>query len=436
MNIMKRFFTFILVVVLLLPVMASAQLTLEECQRLAREHYPEVAQYELITQSAEYNISNAARSWIPQVTLSGMATWQNEVARFPEQLTQMMQTMGVDIPGIAQDQYRVALDVNQTLWDGGASKANRQLAEAKANEARLTNDVSLYTLEERVNNLFFGILLLDENYAIALERKVLLDENHKRVASMQRNGTALQSDLDQVRVEQLTIQQQLDQNRASRQSFAAMLAMMIGQKVDSLTMPEEVISGQLTEVGGRPELQLIDARIATVETQKSLMQSQLMPKVGFFAQGYYGNPGLDMFKSMTSRDWTWNLILGLRMQWNISTFFTHKSDLQNLETQRRMLGVQRETFVFNNNLQASRQSAEVERMRRALESDDEIVSLRSSIRRTAESQHANGVVSTTVLLQRIAEESTARTTRSIHHIEMLKTIYELKHTSGELRIEN
>ena len=411
------------------PLAAEAQLTLEECQQKARSNYPEVAQYDLVAQTAEYNVANASRGWIPQVTLSGQATWQSAVASFPDQLTQMLAMQGVDLPGIAQDQYRVALDVNQTLWDGGASRANRRMAEARAAEQRLTSDVSIYALEQRVNDLFFGILLLDESYAISRERSLLLDENYQRLQSLKRNGAALQSDLDLVRVEQLTLDQQMLQNRASRASYAAMLAMFIGQPVDSLSMPDDEVALKPASAE-RPEVQLIDARIATVEAQQALMQSQLMPRLSFFAQGFYGNPGLDMFQAMTSRDWTWNAYLGLRLQWNISALFTHKSDAGQLATQRKALDVQRETFVFNNKMQRDRQAAEVERMRQAQQKDDEIVALRSSIRRTAESQRENGVIDTPTLLQRMAEESAALTTRSIHRIEMLKTLYELRHTEG------
>jgi hypothetical protein len=138
-----------------------------------------------------------------------------------------------------------------------------------------------------------------------------------------------------------------------------------------------------------------------------------------------------MFKSMTTREWSWNAILGLRMQWNISAFFTRGTDLKRLENARTALKVQREVFTFNSNLQKSQQNGEIARMRKALEGDDQIVELRTNIRCTAESQRGNGVIDTATLLQRISDEAVARNTRSIHEIELLKTIYELKHTVNQ-----
>jgi len=425
---MKKLLTFLL---LLVPFVANAQLTLEQCQLKAREHYPEVAQYDLIAQSEQYSISNASRSWIPQIVFSGQATWQSAVASFPDKLKEMLEVQGLNMPGIPQDQYKIALDVNQAIWDGGTSRANRKLARAEAAEQRLSSDVSIYSLEERINSIFFGILLLDENYATAQSRQELLNANYAKLESMHRNGVALQSDLDLIKVEQLTLEQLIAQNRASRANFVTMLEMFIGETFGDrkLVKPQDVIVSALQN--NRPEIGLIDAKIAGIDAKQGLLNTSLTPKLYFFAQGYYGNPGLDMFKSMTTREWSWNAILGVRMQWNISAFFTRGTDLKRLENARTALKVQREVFTFNSNLQKSQQNGEIARMRKALEGDDQIVELRTNIRCTAESQRGNGVIDTATLLQRISDEAVARNTRSIHEIELLKTIYELKHTVNQ-----
>ncbi len=425
---MKKLLTFLL---LLVPFVANAQLTLEQCQLRAREHYPEVAQYDLITQSEQYNVSNASRSWIPQIVFSGQAAWQSAVASFPDKLKEMLERQGLDMPGIPQDQYKIALDVNQAIWDGGTSRAHRKLARAEAAEQRLGSDVSIYSLEERINSIFFGILLLDENYATAQSRQELLNANYARLESMHRNGVALQSDLDLIKVEQLTLEQQIAQNRASRANFVIMLEMFMGENLGDrkLVKPQEVTVSLLQN--NRPEIGLIDAKIAGIDARQGLLNTSVTPKFYFFAQGFYGNPGLDMFKSMTSREWSWNAILGVRMQWNISALFTRGTDLKRLENARSALNVQRDIFTFNSSLQTSRQTGEIARMRKALEGDDQIVALRTNIRCTAESQREKGVIDTATLLQRISDEAVARNTRSIHEIELLKTICELKHTVNQ-----
>lgn len=410
--------------------MAHAQLTLEECQQKARQHYPEVAQYDLIAQSEEYSIATASRSWIPQITLSGQATWQNAVATFPEKFTDMIAAMGgEDMPGMSKDQYRVALDVNQVIWDGGVSKQSKELAKAEAAEKRLTSDTNIYALEERVNNIFFGILLLDENYKTAESSLELLEANRDKLESMFRNGAALKSDVDLVKVEIISLQQGMEQNRASRDYFRKMLEMFIGEEVGSLVKPDEVITPMLGN--SRPELSLMDAKIATLDAQQGLLNTSLTPKFSFFAQGFYGNPGLDMFKAMQSRDWTWNAVLGLRMQWNVSALFTYASDKKKLDNGRSMLAVQKQVFEFNSDLQRAQQNGEIARMRKSLDSDRQIVELRGDIRKTAESQFDHGTIDTATLLKRIAEESAAMNNLNIHEIELLKTEYELRHTVNQ-----
>ena len=421
---MKR--TLIMAAVLLMSLTAHAQLTLEDCISKAKAHYPEIAQYDLINASEQYNLEAASRGWIPQVALSGQATWQSAVARFPDPLKGMLEAQGMDIPGIAQDQYKVAVDVNQTIWDGGVSAARKKVAASEATEQRLSSDVSLYALQDRISGLFFGILLLDQNHEALLSRKDLLEANLSRLEALRREGAALESDLDLIRVEQLTLGQQIEQNRSSRDNYAAMLSVFLGEDVGNryLVRPQQVLVP--TGLNNRPELQLLDAKIAGIDARKALLDASVTPRINFFAQGYYGNPGLDMFQAMTSRDWTWNAYLGIRMQWNVNALFNRKADLRQLEVTRGMLAVQRETFSFNSGIQTTQQSGEIQRIQSALQSDEEIVRLRGRIRQTAESQREKGVIDTATLLQRIMEESLAVTARNAHEIELLKAMYDLK----------
>ena len=141
---MKRIF--LLLFTMLSAFVVHAQ-SLDECRRLAREHYPEIRQYDLISKTEQYNISNAARAWIPQIILSGQATYQSATPTYPEVLNNMIASYGMDMSGIRKDQYKVAIDVSQNIWDGGMSKANRKLAETEAMEQRCRLDVSLYDLQ-------------------------------------------------------------------------------------------------------------------------------------------------------------------------------------------------------------------------------------------------------------------------------------------------
>lgn len=407
---------------------AWAQLTLDECRRLAREHYPEIRQYDLIRQSTEYTLSNARRAYLPQLALSGQATWQTDVPGFPEALTGMLAGQGLRIPGMNKDQYKVALELNQTLWDGGKSRADRDVARAESLESQRSVDVDLYSLEGRVDDLFFGILLLEERIGQTKLTADLLRSNLEKVRSMQRNGVAMQTDADAVEAELLSVGQQLGQVEAACDSYRRMLAVFIGRETDGLRLERPSVAEPSGYEPRRPELELFDARIGKLSAQESLVKSSVRPRFGLFAQGYYGYPGMDYFESMMSDDWSWNALVGVKMSWNFGAYYTRKNSLNRLRTAREQVGVQRDVFLFNTRLQVAEESGEIARLRKALADDDRIVGLRRSVREAAESKLRNGVIDTNDLLRKITEESTAAIARSAREIELLKAIYELKHT--------
>ena len=406
----------------------SAQLTLDECRQLAREHYPEIRQYDLIRKSESYNLSNAGRAWIPQLVLSAQATWQTDVPQFPDVLTGMLSQQGVEIPGLQQDQYKVALELNQPIWDGGKSAADRHIARAEAAEQHTAADVELYALDGRVDELYFGILLLDERIAQTKLTQELLQSNLAKVEALQRNGVAMQSDADALEAELLTVGQQLGQFEASRESYRRMLGIFIGQELGDRTLLKPELVEPLAGENARPELAMFAAKIDRLTAQEKLVKSSSMPRLGFFAQGYYGYPGLDFMQGMMNNDWSWNALLGVKLSWNFGAYYTQKNNLNKLRTSRKQVEVQRDIFLFNMALQTAQDNGNIARLRRALADDDRIVALRRSVREAAESKLRNGVIDTHDLLTKITEESAAAMARSMREIELLKTIYELKHT--------
>ena len=401
--------------------------TLEECQQLACDHYPEIRQYDLIRQSEQYDLSNAARSWLPQVSFSAQATWQNRVPEFPSALSGMLDQAGVSLRGLDKDQYKVALEVNQTIWDGGQSQADRRVIEATADEHRQATEVDLYAVKGRVNDLYFGILLLEERLGQTDLTIALLQSNLDKVRSLVTNGVAMQTDADAVEAELLSVQQQRVQIEASRESYRRMLELFIGQRLaERLERPElvEKISGE----SARPELAWIDAQQERLAAQELSVKSATRPRLGVFAQGYYGYPGLDYFAGMVSTDWTWNALIGVKMSWNFGAYYTKKNRLSNLRVAKQQLDIQRDVFLFNTDLQVAEEQGNISRLRRALADDDRIVALRRSVREAAESKLRNGVIDTNDLLRKITDEASARSARSLREVELLKAIYELKYT--------
>lgn len=401
--------------------------TLEACQQLACDHYPEIRQYDLIRQSKQYDLSNAARSWLPQVSFSAQATWQNRVPEFPSALSGMLDQAGVSLRGLDKDQYKVALEVNQTIWDGGQSQADRRVIEATADEHRQATEVDLYAVKGRVNDLYFGILLLEERLGQTDLTIALLQSNLDKVRSLVTNGVAMQTDADAVEAELLSIQQQRVQIEASRASYRRMLELFIGQRLaERLKRPELV--GAVSGESARPELAWIDAQQERLAAQELSVKSATRPRFGVFAQGYYGYPGLDYFAGMVSTDWTWNALIGVKMSWNFGAYYTKKNRLSNLRVAKQQLDIQRDVFLFNTDLQVAEEQGNISRLRRALADDDRIVALRRSVREAAESKLRNGVIDTNDLLRKITDEASARSARSLREVELLKAIYELKYT--------
>lgn len=401
--------------------------TLEACQQLACDHYPEIRQYDLIRQSEQYDLSNAARSWLPQVSFSAQATWQNRVPEFPSALSGMLDQAGVSLRGLDKDQYKVALEVNQTIWDGGQSQADRRVIEATADEHRQATEVDLYAVKGRVNDLYFGILLLEERLGQTDLTIALLQSNLDKVRSLVTNGVAMQTDADAVEAELLSVQQQRVQIEASRESYRRMLELFIGQRLtERLERPELV--GAVSGESARPELAWIDAQQERLAAQELSVKSATRPRFGVFAQGYYGYPGLDYFAGMVSTDWTWNALIGVKMSWNFGAYYTKKNRLSNLRVAQQQLDIQRDVFLFNTDLQVAEEQGNISRLRRALADDDRIVALRRSVREAAESKLRNGVIDTNDLLRKITDEASARSARSLREVELLKAIYELKYT--------
>ena len=425
---MKQFFLTLFAVVC---AVASSGQSLEECRRLAREHYPEIRQYDLIAQTEQYNLSNAARAWIPQVSLSAQATYQSATPTYPEAFNTILQSNGIEMAGIRRDQYKVALDVSQNIWDGGQTKATKAIAEAEANEQRSRVDVSLYDLQSRVDNLYFGILLLDERKAQTEALIEVLASNLARLQTYYKNGVAMQADIDAVEAELLTARQTLGQVESSRVSYRRMLEVFIGQALNTEQLERPAMVELKSRTSARPELALFEAQEGKLEAQRRAINASLMPRFSAFAQGYYGYPGLDMFKSMVSSAWTPNAIIGVRMSWNIGAFYTKKNNLEKLNAAEKQIAVQRDVFHFNTQMQITQDDGEIARLRQAIADDSRIMELRRRVRLAAESQLENGVIDATDLLRKITDETSATLARNTHEIELLQAIYRLKTTLNQ-----
>lgn len=336
-------------ILMLLPILVQAQtVTLDECQQLAQENYPLIKQYDLIRQTTDYTVSNISKGWLPQISAMAQATYQSDVMTLPDPLQTMLGQQGFDVKGLKKDQNRIGIDLNQTIYDGGLISGQKNIArlEGEVQTAQTTTD--LYTIRQRVNDIYFGILLLDEKIQLNKDLQTLLQSNLDKLNSMLSNGIAMQSDINVVRAEKLKAEQQATELASSRKSLMDMLAVFIGKEFTELAMPQDVIVP--TQSNNRPELHLFDTQIELVNAQESLLNARLLPKLSVFAQGYYGYPGYDQFDAMFNRDWKLNGMIGVRLSWNIGALYTRKNDRAKLNTRRGLVESARETFLFNNHL--------------------------------------------------------------------------------------
>ena len=405
---------------------SKAQISLNQCLEMARLNYPLIQRYDWIRRGAEYTVANVKKGWLPQVQLSAQGSIQNRTAQFPEQMKTLLSMSGYSIQGMPKEQYRLQMEVTQTLWDGQRMARGADVARREASVEAAQNEVGLYQVQLRVRDLFFALLLVDERIRLNLDLQQLLQSNEDRLERMLRRGVAMQSDVDQVRVERLGAVQTGDELLSLRRATGKMLALFCGvAQIDSLEKPPLPAEDQATQTR-RPELALIDRRLRLADAQGRSLRSQLLPTLGLFAQGYYGRPGFNLFDDMTRRRPSFNALLGVRLSWSIGSAYTLRNNLRRIEVQRAEAENARQIFFFNNHLEQTQHRERIEARRRWMQTDDEILALRTRVRRAAEAQLLHGTIDIHRLLQEITRENTARIARSTHEIEWLQAQYELE----------
>ena len=384
------------------------QLTLDACRQKAQVNYPLARQYKLIELTENYNLKNAAKGNLPQISLSGKASYQSDVTKLPIALPE------ISIKALPKDQYQIMVEARQNIWDGGLIHHQKQQIQASATETERQLDVNMYALNERVNQVYFGILLLDEQ----LSQNTLLNEELERnlntIKAYRDNGIANDADVDAVQVEILNTRQQRTSLEANRSAYLRMLSLLIGEEIPAHTrLSKPVLPGQtISNDINRPELLLY-------EVQKQVLDVN--------AQGAYGNPGLNMLKN----EFDPYYIIGARMSWNFGSLYTLKNDKRKLDTEKQRIESNRDLFLFNTRLQVAEKDGTISALRKQMKEDDEIIRLRTNIRKAAEAKVANGTLTVTEMLRELTNESLAKQNKAVHEIQLLMDIYQQKHITNE-----
>lgn len=413
---------------LLLTSPLRAELTIEQCVEKAAANYPAIRKYNLISADTDIDLSDINRSWLPQVGLYAQVTGQNIVPSFPEALSGVLQTMGQDVRGLGKIQYKLGAEITQTIWDGGATKEKRELTRSHEALREASLEVELYQVRQRVENLYFAILLTEEQIEQSRVTYDVLCDNLEKLRSMHLNGTAMQSDVDMMEAQALGMNQNIVRAQSASRSYRRALELFTGESLgeEKLIMPGAEMPLDLSPA--RPELRLFERKMDYNEAGRRLADTSRMPRLGFFAQGYYGYPGINYFKSMMDRSLSFNIVAGLKVAWNIDAFYTSGNRAKRTAIQAAEIAVDRDVFLFNTHNQTDSQVELIKGMRDMMKDDLRIVELRSRVRQAAESQLANGVIDITALLTKISDENIALLATKYHEIQLLQEIYKLKYT--------
>lgn len=419
---------FIVAILLILASTTTAQ-TLEECQKAAEKNYPLIKQYGLIAQTTELTVSNIQKEWLPKIAVSAQATYQSNVVAWPERIQSIYQQMGLAMKGLKKDQYKMAIDLQQTLYDGGTIASKQAIARQEAKVQEAENQTKLYEVHHRVNEMYFALLLLNEQIKLNNNVKSLLLSSENKLAAMVKSGTAATSDLDNVKAERLSAEQQYTSLKAEQQMLQHILTTFCGIKVENVQKPTPVSTDILTN--NRPELQLFNSKLKLSEAQEKALNTRLHPTLALFAQGYYGYPGMNMFNDMIDHKWRLNGIVGVKLSWNVGALYTRKNDKARLRLQRELIENERKVFLFNNSMEQIRQNSNINRFKTMMQTDKEIIALRTNVRKAAESKLLHGIIDVNSLLREINNENAAKVQWAIHEIDMLKEMYNLKYTNNQ-----
>ncbi|MGL4852969.1 MAG: TolC family protein [Phocaeicola sp.] len=394
-----------------------AQLTLESCYKKAEENYPLIKQYDLITQSREYNLANAQKGFLPQVALSAKATYQSQVIEVPI----------ASIKPIKKDQYGVQLEIMQSIWDGGVIRSKKEGITSSAEAEARSVDVTIYAIRERINELFFGLLLCDAQIEQNGVLQAELARNNRLITAYIVGGVANETDLDAVKVEELKAKQNLAQLENTRRAYAEMLSLFIGEELPNhQAIRKPSIESILVEEIHRPELQMFQAQIESLHAKESQINAELIPKLSLFVNGGYGRPGLNMLDT----EFRPYYLAGVRLVWNIGGFYTAKNSKRLIENSIGSVNNQQKLFLFTTRLEISKGKNQIEAYREQMKYDDEIIELKESIKRASEVKMAHGTLSGSDLVRNIHSEQLAKQEKIIHEIELLLALYNLKFTTN------
>lgn len=414
----------LLSLVLLLPfhlLLAQEAVTLEQCQTWAREHHPILKQLDLYRQILDLKNENNATSFLPQVNLNGQATYQSDRTKIGVSIP------NVKMPSIDKDQYKVYLDLKQTIWDGGTSKAREVINNAENAGNLQQAEVELYQVKEKVNQFFFTSFLIQENLKILEKKTETLAERKKILESAVANGMVLSSELDQLLAELIKTRQQAIELNSNLETMRYALSIVTGktnEQFQKLALSEETYLPKESLM--RPELDHFSKQAELLEANSEWLKKQRNPKFFSFGQAGYGRPGLNMFSTKFD---TYYLV-GAGFSWKVLDWKTTARQQQVLKLQQNVIQSMQESFVQNIDLATNQQQKQIDQFRELLKTDQDLIVVRERITKTSASKLENGTITSADYVQDLNAETTARISFETHRIQLKEAYVKLENIRG------
>ena len=398
-------------------------LSLDSCQAWAAEHHPTAKRYAIAAENGDASASHAAKGRLPQLMLAGQASIQSATTHVPLTLP------GFEPPEVAKDQYRVYAEAVQPLTGLLTVRDNVRLAHANAATERSRIDVEMHALKVRVNALFFGILMLDEQARMAELMTEDLRAGIARVDTAAAHGVMLRSAADALRAELIVAEQRLTEVRATRENYVSSLGLLVGRELEgdvALSRPTAWRTEPSAEIR-RPELRLFEAQKLSIDAHRRLLHDVNLPHISLFVQGGYGRPALNMLDNHFKP----YAVGGLRMSWNIAGLYTLRKQKRQLELNARAIDVQHEAFLLETKLTLNQHASEMEKLRRLIASDAEVIRLRERVKESARNQLQFGTATANDYILHVNAENRARLGLAQHELQLLWEAYNYQMTLGE-----
>lgn len=404
-------------------ILTAQNISLDEVTAASRQTYPLLKMNVLNEQLTDLKLKTVNASWMPSVTLNMQATYQSDITALPIELP------GVDIPDLYKDQYKASIDVSQMIYDGGLSTARKDIEYANLQVQQEELNMSLKEIELMAADLYFGILRLQKSKEQLELMKTVLEEQISILQSGVKNGVVLQSTLDQILVEQLTLQQKLADIEALIETNMNVLTLLSGLSLDESTgfVVPELTGIEQDYLLQTSELRLFELNDTKLASSEDLYKVQKMPMVAAFAQFGYGRPGLNMFTNTFDEYY----ILGVKATWKLWSGGKNNRNIEAVQVQRQMLETQKESYILNMEFSRSRMWNEIESLENQLQTDEEIFELRSSIFKSYDSQFKNGVITVDEYLRHLNNKTLAAISLEMHKIQLQKAKYDYLRTFGK-----